>query len=420
MKRFLLMVLTFLSTQYISAQCNNGKLPIVFIHGFLASGDTYTYPIQRFIQNGYCAKQLQLFDWNSVSREKGNAIYDSLHRFIKRVLKETGAKQANLVGHSAGSGLGRAFLIDTLNAQLLNKYVHLAGNPWFFELPHFKNNRVTNIFSKGDMVVKGGGNIEGATNIEYKDKDHYEVATCEESFAAMHAFFNSNESLVVPTAHPALTVRGKAVVLGENTPLANARVYVYEVNKKDGRRVNKKNNGNFTVNRKGEWGPYPAERNKYYEFELVPADSSRVISYFTLPFTASNPTLYLRGFPATGMMAGMLKGLPQSKTQGLIVVFSEKKALIYGRDTMAIDNIPLSSKEYNPASKTIISSFLFDDGDGISSGKKITSLSMAPFLGGIDISLPANEKKYFRVMVNGRNITVPAEPSANRVMITVF
>jgi hypothetical protein len=420
MKKIIAGIFIIVSGITATAQCNNGKLPIVFAHGFLASGDTYTYSIQRLIQNGYCKQQLQVFDWNSVSREKGNAVYDSLRRFILRVLKENKAQKINLVGHSAGSGLGRAFLIDTSNALLVNRYIHLAGRPWGFELPHFKNNRVTNIFSKGDKIVTGG-NIEGAGNIEYADKDHYEVATSEETFKVMFAFFNNNQQPVagIPVKAPYKIV-GKAVVLGENTPLTNARVNVYEISQKDGKRTSKKNNAGFTVNATGEWGPFSAAKNTFYEFELVPADGSRVTSYFTRPFTQPNPSFYLRGFPSKGMMAGMLQSLPVSKQQGLIVIFSDKKALVYGRDTMSIGDTPLSSADYNSAAKTIISTFLYDDGDGKTSGKKIPALSIAPFMGGIDISLPAAEDKFFKIMVNGQTLTLPARPSAERIMIAVF
>jgi Lipase C-terminal domain/Lipase (class 2) len=420
MKKLLTGLFIIVSVFTATAQCNNGKLPIVFAHGFLASGDTYTYPIQRLIQNGYCKQQLQLFDWNSVSKAKGDAVYDSLRRFILRVLKENNAQKINLVGHSAGSGVGRAFLIDTANAQLVNHYIHLAGRAWHFELPHFKNNRVTNIFSQGDKIVSGG-NIEGAVNIEYADKDHYEVATSEESFKTMFAFFNNNQQPgVIVNPKAPFKILGKAVVLGENTPLSNARIQVYEISEKDGKRINKKNNAGFTANANGQWGPFSAAKNIFYEFELIPADGSRVISYFTGPFTQPNYSFYLRGFPAKGMMAGMLKSLPANKQQGLVVIFSDKKALIYGRDTMSIDNMPLSSSEYNPASKTVISTFLYDDGDGKTSGKKIPALSIAPFMGGIDIDLPANENKFFKVMVNGQTLTLPARSSAERIMIAVF
>ncbi|MBL7729047.1 MAG: hypothetical protein JNM68_15230, partial [Dinghuibacter sp.] len=281
-------------------------------------------------------------------------------------------------------------------------------------------------FSHADMVVKGGDTISGAENIAFTDKDHYEVATCEETFVAMYRFFNNRAPADAPenkrptgkkTVFP---LSGKALTLGENKPLANARVQVYEVEQRSGKRTNKKNNAVFITGNKGDWGPFYCTPGIYYEFELVPADSSRTISYYMLPFEGPDHLVYLRGLPQKGMVAGMLNQLPNKPDQALVVIFSGKKALIHGRDTMAMNNIPLSSAAYNPASKTIISTFLFDDGDAQTSGKKIASLSMAPFIGGIDVYLPAGKNITHKVMVNGKTITLPGEPSAKKIMIAVF
>jgi triacylglycerol esterase/lipase EstA (alpha/beta hydrolase family) len=71
---FLLLALFVLGNSII-AQNNNNKLPIVFVHGFLGSGDTYATQFQRFLANGYLPSQLNVFDWNSVGAKNNTINY---------------------------------------------------------------------------------------------------------------------------------------------------------------------------------------------------------------------------------------------------------------------------------------------------------------------------------------------------------
>ena len=48
-------------------ECDDSLRPIVFAHGFLASGDTFANHVARFRNNGYCAEQLHVFDWNTLA-----------------------------------------------------------------------------------------------------------------------------------------------------------------------------------------------------------------------------------------------------------------------------------------------------------------------------------------------------------------
>ena len=47
--------------------CNPNFRPIVALHGFLASGDTYAQQFQRFNTNGYCWDKLYVYDWNTTA-----------------------------------------------------------------------------------------------------------------------------------------------------------------------------------------------------------------------------------------------------------------------------------------------------------------------------------------------------------------
>jgi hypothetical protein len=422
MQKFFLLVLAGCISVMVYAQCDAAKRPVVFVHGFLASGDTWAGQIQRFIKAGYCADRLFVFDWNSVSGN-GKKTDSLLSAFIDNALSHTGANQIDLVGHSAGGGLGRGYLIDSVSANKVAHYIHLGSRKWIYEFSWFKNNRCLNIYSAGDKVIgTGAGDVAGAVNLDLKDKDHYEVATSEETFEAMYKFLQGDR---LPekskTKATGIKISGRAVLLGDNEPVLNGLINVYKLHPKSGQRLSATPVAILSVNAKGYWGAFEASKKTYYEFELTTDEKSqRTISYFFEPFTQSNRYVYLRGFPKGNMIGMMLGNLPAKDDQSAIVIYSASKAIIAGRDSVTVNGIPVSSAALTPAGKTIISSFIFDDGDGKTSGNGLKQFSAAPFIGGVDISLPVNNKKGNTIYYNGRKLVLPAAPSKERILLAVF
>lgn len=93
------------------------------------------------------------------------------------------------------------------------------------------------------------------------------------------------------------------------------------------------------------------------------------------------------------MASAMLGNIPNDDKQTALVIFTANNAVIAGRDSLAIDSIPLSLKKLMPASKTSIACFLFDEGDELTSGKALKSLSSAPFLTCVDFLLKQKKIK---------------------------
>lgn len=420
-KKMKIIVITFLffSHSALAQVCDSSRRPIVFVHGFLASGDTWAGQIQRFVERGYCSNRLFVFDWNSVGGKKTDSLLDA---FINNVLQITGSKQIDLIGHSAGGGLGRGYLIDSAYAAKVAHYIHIGSRKWFTASPYFANSKCLNIYSTADMVMgKAGGDVEGANNLSLKNQDHYEVATSMETFESICRFINADKcpSIITHSPDNISVIDGKAVVLGSNEPLGNAFITVYEMDEKTGMRTKKlKATRTDTA---GKWGPLLLSAKKRYEIELEPEDENdRVISYFFEPFKRNNAHVYLRGFPKGNMVAQMLGNLPASDSQSVIVIYSSSKAIIAGRDSLTVNGVPVSSPTLTPASKTIISSFIYDDGDGKTSGKALRQYGVAPFLGGVDISLPANKNSSHIIYFNGRTIAVPAVSSKEKILLAVF
>lgn len=423
MRVFLLCFLLMVSS-HSNAQTDTAlsKRPIVFIHGFLASGDTWSNAFYFFQLQGYSTSQLFVFDWNSISG--ANKQTDSLlSSFVNEVLRKTGASQIDLVGHSAGGGLARNLLKDSLQASKVAHYAHIGSRKWTTSYPWFPNAKCINIYSTADKVAgNSAGKIEGATNVALGGLDHYQVATSHEPLQAIKDFFAGQYILCFENSfwNQPVQIAGKAVFLGSNQPMNNAILSLFPLNVKNGKRKSARPSARITVGENGNWGPVTIERNTPYEIEIIPANNQgRVISYYFTPFSFSDPLVYLRGFPNDSRMNFLLGKIPENETHTTLVVYAATGAMVGGRDSVTVNGMPVCSPILTPASKTAITSFIFDDGDGVSSGNSLKQFASVPFIGGVDIALAAN-KKPIHIYCNGKQLTIPALPSAERIQLAVF
>lgn len=420
--RFFLGFLLIFFNANVEAQCNASLRPVIFIHGFLASGDTWSNALHFFQQAGYCPDRLFVLDWNSLGGN-GKSNENLLAKYIDEVIIKTGSTQIDLVGHSAGGGLGRSFLRDSILSKKVAHYVHIGSRKWTSSYAWFPNENCLNIYSLGDRVAgNSAGLIEGAKNLALKDEDHYQVATSEASLKAMFEFFNDSQ-LPNPqqTSFKKVQIAGKAVLLGNNQPMSDAQVNIYPIDKKKGVRKNESATIQSKVSTSGAWGPVEVRHGVPYEIELIPADNkSRTISYFFPSFNYNDPLVYLRGFPEGNMMTSLLGKIPEQENQSVLVIYSSASAMIGGRDSVLVNGSPISSNLLTPASKTVITSFIFDDGDQLSSGNALKQFATAPFIGGVDLLLSADENKVIEIYYNGRTLHIPARPSKERILLAVL
>lgn len=405
-----------------TAQCDVEQRPVIFIHGFLASGDTWSNAVKFFQQAGYCKNRLYAFDWNSVGGN-GKQNEQLLSQFIQQIKKETGAVQVDLIGHSAGGGLARSYLKDSNQARNVAHYVHIGSRKWIENFPWFPNERCLNIFSTEDRVAgTSAGVIEGANNLRLTEEDHYQVATSVKSLTGILNFLAPTKKAAnsLLATKKKVEIAGKAVILGDNMPMKNATVTIYPINQKNGRRT-RKPAINLITAENGGWGPVVVEAGIPYEIELLPSDSKKKkISYFFSSFEQDNPLVYLRGFPEGNRMSSLLGKIPEDENQSALVIYAASAAMVGGRDSVTVNQFPVCSKELTPASKTVITSFIFDDGDGISSGKTLKQFAAAPFIGGLDRLLPAGARMKHQIYYNGKLLTVPAYPSKDRIILAVL
>ncbi len=418
--RLLLVVILFAHSYLISAQCTKSYRPVIFIHGFLASGDTWSNAVYYFKKAGYCENYLVAFDWNSLGGNMRRT--DSLLNIvIEQTLANTGASQVDLVGHSAGGGVARNYLRDSTRAKKIAHYVQIGSRKWSSEYAWFPNSKCLNIYSEGDKVAgTNGGPVEGAQNLKLIEEDHYQVATTEKSLTTMLNFIQEkNTSKPHTSTKRKIKLAGRAVTLGDNLPMSGALINVYSLDKITGDR--KSTATKINTDKNGNWEPITLSKGIPYEFELIAADSTqRTISYFFPAFTHADPLVYLRGFPKGNMISALLNQIPRKEDQSVLVVYSATQAMISGRDSVSVNGVSICSPELTPASKTAITSFIYEDGDKVSSGQSIKQFNATPFIAGIDLNLQADQNQLLKIYFNGQTLTIPSKPGKERILLAVF
>lgn len=396
--------------------------PVVMLHGFLASGDTYANTAMRFNSNQYSWKKIHVFDWNSLGFSND---VNALDAFIDQVITETGADKVDLAGHSAGSGFCYSYLSDATRAAKVAHYAHLAGNP--NTAPAGPNGEIPtiNIYSTDDLVV-AGGNIPGASNVVLTGKDHYQVATSAETFEAMYAFFNDGTAPQTTefTPESQICIAGKVLTLGENQAQANATVNIYSLDPETGYRISETPTHTLSTDANGKWGPVAIEPNTRYEFQTNTNQAGdRTIIYYREAFVHSNFLVYLRTLPSSGIASLLLSGLPEDDNQTVMAIFTANQAAINGRDQLAANGNELSTAQFMPASKSIIASFLYDaNSNAQSDNTAIPIFNLSPtFLTGIDQYFPTQPLNSIALTFNGRSLNIPSRGSASEgVIVAVF
>ncbi len=403
--------------------CDPSFTPVIFVHGFLASGDTYADQVMRFEVNKYCPDRLRAFDWNTLAGAN-NAI-PQLDALIDQVLAATGASKVNLVGHSAGGGLGYTYLSEATRAAKVAHYIHLGSGAQSKAAGPNGEIPTLNLYSADDRVV-AGADIPGATNKRFTGLDHYQIATAPEVFAEMYAFFNGGKQPRTTDLeeNSNIQLNGRVVTLGENAPQAGATIEIFEVNATDGRRRNAQPDATLTADANGNWGPWKAKPGARYEFFVRTANAEdRPIHYYREAFKRSNPLVYLRTFPGPGSIAGLLlSGIPKNDNQSVLAVFSANRAIIHQRDVLNAGDFNLSTAQFTPAAKTIIAMFLYDGGDGQTGGTIHPNFQLLQtFLTGVDYFIPTASPASTKLEFNGRTLFVPNwKSNTEGVSVAVF
>jgi hypothetical protein len=401
--------------------CPPSYRPIIFVHGFLGSGDNWTRQIQRFKANGYCNQQLFVLDWNSLgSFQKSDSL---LNRFVDSVLILTGQSQADLVGHSAGGMICYKYLKDSIHSKKIAHYAHIAGSRLGKRAGNNGQIPTLAISGKGDLIVKRYADYKVDIDLELDSLDHLALATDAASFRALYRFFNEGKepatsTPLMPSSGNTL-IGGRILMIGSNQPLPEDSLWVFQFDIESGKRLSALPYQRLQTDQKGRFPSFINSGNTGLEFVIRPKNG-RGINYFLSAQEADNEQVYLRCLPNEGMVANLLKDVPQSKEESAIAIFSENHAMIAFRDTLSIDGHWLSTPSNMPAEKTAIACFLFDDGDRQSSFQPNPSFQSGAFITGIDCFIPAGADNTILLSLNGQKMRVPCLPSSENIIVAVF
>lgn len=402
-------------------ECRPAFRPVVMVHGFLASADTWTAFARRFEANGYCPDHLYALDWNTITdRESG---LDALVTLVDQAIAATGDAQVDLIGHSAGGGLAYQYLSDAARAAKVATYVNIAANPAppgedpVLPGPVDFPISTLNLASSADTVVPAT-EIPGAINITLDAEDHYQVATSARAFADVFSFLQAGRrptTVELADSHPfdpdlPRVVAGKALTIGDNTPVDGWTVAIHEVDAATGARTDETPEATFTVAADGSWGPFSAAPDTHYEFHLTgPAPTDRPVHYYREPFSASDRFLRLRALPRQGsLVAALFSVIPFTADHVVLIAFTESQAVVSGRDTLVVAGETLSTPELASADKTAIAFFLFDENADFAAGGEVATFkNVSPvFLKAIDRVLSPSLGS-IALTFNGRTLNVP-------------
>lgn len=393
--------------------CQISLRPLVFAHGFLSSGDNFALQAQRLIANGHCPQAIYALDWDTLAGDTPAAVA-ALDALIDRALRDHGAPQADLVGHSAGGGLGMAYLAEPSRAAKVAHYAHVGSNTEGLSAPD--GVLTLSITSAADLVVPTTAEVTGAQNLRLTDADHLQVLTSADTFTAIFsAFYGEPPATTEVSATERVLLSGRALALGTNAPLAGGRVYAYPLDPATGQRLDDAPQVSLATAAGGDWGPFEATAGAPYELVVTGPKEARPVRYYVEPFEASSHLVYLRTFPRPPSLTGLLlRGLPFDDAQAIAVTFAANQAAIAPRDVLTFEGVTLTTPTLAPPEKSLIAMFLFDeDGDGQTGGTAAEGAfgALPVFLGGLDVSIPADRGRSVSATLNGSTLRAPAWPS---------
>ena len=419
------------------ADCDRSKRPIVFVHGTVANGESFSYPALLLASNGYCADRIRAVEYNSLvplacPKDKPDCPFmlDGMETYkrakaaideaIQQLRDETGADKVDLLGHSQGAGHGAVYTRE--NPDKVAHYIHLAGG----QLESDPGDVPTLCLSStGDTPRQ----CKTTKNFVFQDDtlDHAAVASSSEAFVEIYKFLNDDKApdyTTVQCGSP-ITLEGRAPTFGDNTFLPGSKVEVYVVGENvfsRGAPVRV-----FNIGDDGKFGPWEAKPDVAYEFKLIAptGDKRKPRHAYLKPFVRSDRLLRFNFESMDPVASATGKKVNYNDHHSVIVARRRQKAFLFGRDSLTIDGFEALSEENAKARNVVCALYLYDaatgdmpgPGDGMSSGKSIIS---GTFLNSADVFIPTDEVRFVEVKFGDTVLHVQDWGSATQGMSIVL
>jgi pimeloyl-ACP methyl ester carboxylesterase len=243
-------------------------VPIVFVHGAAGSAAQYETQTRRFDSNGYPARYVHAFEYDSSFATNTFAeVVARLDAEVDAVRTEFGVERVNLVGHSLGTFVSNTYLGSPGRAAKIAKYVGIDGssNPACGVTD--PNLDCMGIWQGTNTTGNVGGN-----NVRLSPQTHVQTATSAESFAAQYAFFTGHApatTLVLPEPPGQVEISGRAVLFPQNVGPDEATLEIWKVDRRTGSRTGEQPDETLTVAADGSWGPVKVNGRQSYELFVI-------------------------------------------------------------------------------------------------------------------------------------------------------
>jgi pimeloyl-ACP methyl ester carboxylesterase len=361
--------------------------PILFVHGFMGSGQQFETQALRFTSNGYPAELIDVFEHDSLAYPGSQAqVWQGLDARIEALLASSGADQINLVGHSQGTGVSQGYLnSDPARAARVAAYVNLDGAAG--EVP--ASVRALAVWGEG----RADRTMPGATNVQFANQGHTQVVNSPETFAAMYQFLLGEAPTfaeVVREPADAIAISGRVVLFPENRGASAATLEVYEVDGSTGARQGGPV-ATVALSGDGAFGPLAVDGDHFYEFAVVRPGES-VHHVYLQRFVRSSRWVRILTSEPDGLANSFWE--PSATAQNLVVMRNEEwwGDQGSGSDRLAINGRDVLTPANSPRSNRTIGVFLHDGGvDGRTDLEADVAPSGLPFLIGIDLVIPAGD-----------------------------
>ena len=375
------------ATDAPAADDERNELPILFVHGFMGSGQQFEAQSLRFASNGYPADRIDAFEHDSLAWPgTRDQVWAGIDAKIDDLLAASGASRIVLVGHSQGTGVSQGYLnSDPARAARVAKYINLDGGAGG-SIPESVDGLA--IWGEGDS----SRTLPGARNVQFADQSHTEVVNSPESFAEMYRFVTGEAPAFSDVVRQTGTVQisGRALLFPENAGAHDATMRVWQVEPTTGTHPDgARPVATIELSGDGSFGPLDLEAGVPHEFEITRANAG-VHHVYPQPFVRSSRLFRVLTSEPGGLADSFWE--PSAKTQNLTVLRNEEWWADQGdrNDGLAIDGHDVLTAQNSPRSNRTIGIFLHDaDSDGVSGSVTDPPPTGLPFLTGIDLVIPA-------------------------------
>jgi pimeloyl-ACP methyl ester carboxylesterase len=361
--------------------------PVIFVHGGAGSGAQFESQAQRLTSNGYPDELIYVHEYDSsFSINTMEQVHTGLDALIAEALETSGADQVDLLGHSLGTAVSHQYLNSSPErAAKVAHYVNLDGA-----------GGNTPPGGVDTLAVWGEGNpsrqIVGAQNYYAPDQSHVQVATSKETFAELYEFFTGEAPRtidVVPERPDQVRISGEVNYFPQNNGVAGATLDIWEINLRTGRRVGAEPRATYEIGADGAWGPFRANGNKRYEFEVSREidGEMRVHHFYGQNYFRSDHFIRLLTSDPNSPI-GQMRDSSDHQISTTIVRYKE----MWGdqgenSDVLEVNGQNVLNAVTAPRTERVNAVYIVDDNsDGVSHlDSVIADLSGLPFISGIDL-----------------------------------